>query len=148
MNNHAVADKEAQPKSELDTQQVTTEAEAAKPSSADVVGLEGDDDTSHADEPSAIKGPADGRRLSISLKTLARAAVVLVLVAGIGVLAWLYLGARSDLANQSRQIADNATGRADRPGLCSQRRHHGLSRTLARGSRISSRGRPPSSVRS
>jgi hypothetical protein len=46
------------------------------------------------------------RRISISLRALAVGTVVIGLVAAVGVMTWLYLGARQGLDNQTRQ-ADN-----------------------------------------
>jgi Mce-associated membrane protein len=52
------------------------------------------------------KKPA-GRQLSISLRNLVVAAVITVLVAAVGVLAWLYTGAQRKLDEQARQAAND-----------------------------------------
>jgi flagellar basal body-associated protein FliL len=49
---------------------------------------------------------ASSRRVSLSVRTLIASVVILVLVAGIGVMTWLYLGERGKVEAQLRQ-ADN-----------------------------------------
>ncbi|MCF6387360.1 hypothetical protein L2K20_10280 [Mycobacterium sp. MBM] len=48
------------------------------------------------------------RRVSISLRTLLVSAAVIVVVVGFGVLTWLYVGVKQELADQTRQAADRA----------------------------------------
>lgn len=54
------------------------------------------------------KSPAKGRRVSISVRTLAAGAVIVGLVVALGVLGWLYFGAKTRLADQARQAADSS----------------------------------------
>lgn len=56
-----------------------------------------------------------GRRVSVSLRALVGAVIVLALIAGLGVMSWLYIGARADLKEDARQAADN--GRAEQIAL-------------------------------
>ena len=58
---------------------------------------------------------ATGRRVSVSLRTLVVATVIAALLAAVGVLAWLYVGANAKLDDQARQVADNS--RAERIAL-------------------------------
>lgn len=75
---------------------------------------EGDEESASAGKPKdepAQKISADskpGRQLSISLRSLLIAGLVVALVAGAGVLAWLYVGAKRDLDAQTQQLADMA----------------------------------------
>lgn len=58
-------------------------------------------------EPAATSRPeGGGRRLSISLRGAVVGLVVAVLVAAVGVLAWLYIGAQHKLDAQSKAAAD------------------------------------------
>lgn len=59
-------------------------------------------DVEHAEQESK-----PGRRVSLSLRTLIAAVVVCASVATAGVLGWLYLYARAELAAQSAQAADS-----------------------------------------
>ncbi len=55
-----------------------------------------------------VGNPASGpRQVSISVRTLRLGALLLALVAGVGVLAWLFIDARSELDARDRQAADN-----------------------------------------
>lgn len=49
-----------------------------------------------------------GRRISVSVRTLVVATVIIGLLASVGVVTWLYLGARAKLDEQARQTADNS----------------------------------------
>ena len=84
----------------------TAQSETEKPSSAtEAVQPE-------RDEPKAQDEPADEKRqprqVSISVRGLLNGAVIAAMVLGIGVLAWLYVGAERKLDAQARQ-AENAT---------------------------------------
>jgi len=58
--------------------------------------------------PTTVSHSASGpRQVSISVRTLLLGAVVLALAVGVGVFAWLYIDARSELAARDRQVADN-----------------------------------------
>ncbi|MEW5810380.1 MAG: hypothetical protein AB1925_13090 [Actinomycetota bacterium] len=62
-------------------------------------------------KPEADTGspPSTGcRQLSVSVRGLVVAIVIAALVAGIGVFAWLYVDARSELQQQRQAVADNA----------------------------------------
>lgn len=65
-----------------------------------------------ADEPVADRtrksAKGEARRISLSVRTLLVAMLITGLVAAVGFLAWLYLGARAKLDEQARQIADNS----------------------------------------
>jgi Mce-associated membrane protein len=50
---------------------------------------------------------ANGLRVSVSVRTLLVTALIAALLASIGVLAWLYLGAKAQLDQQARQTANN-----------------------------------------
>jgi Mce-associated membrane protein len=58
---------------------------------------------SDAQEPSDSETP---RRLSVSLRAAVLALVIFLLVAGLGVLGWLYLGVRGQLSAQDRAAGD------------------------------------------
>ncbi|WP_319449708.1 MULTISPECIES: hypothetical protein [unclassified Mycobacterium] len=64
------------------------------------------DSESHSD---ALTTPteAKARRVSVSVRTLALAALILSLIAATGVMTWLYLGANSRLDDQARQVDNN-----------------------------------------
>ena len=72
---------------------------------ADDVNDSGDADPSDARPPG--KRPL-GRQLSVSLRTLVVTGVVVALVAGVGILLWLYLGAQRQLDAQAREAANVA----------------------------------------
>jgi len=76
----------------------TNGADAAEPDSGS---------SEHHDKPKA-KRIHGTRQLSISVRSLVLTAVIAVLVAGVGVLAWLYVGALGKLDEQAHQ-AQNAT---------------------------------------
>ncbi|WP_326548628.1 hypothetical protein QGN32_11170 [Mycolicibacterium sp. ND9-15] len=63
-----------------------------------------DETDAAAPAQTAVSGP---RQVSISLRTLLFGALVLALAAGLGVFAWLYVDARSELDAQARQAAGN-----------------------------------------
>ncbi|BBX00051.1 hypothetical protein BST36_23535 [Mycolicibacterium moriokaense] len=50
---------------------------------------------------------AGRKRVSVSLRALVLAAVIVVLVGAVGVLAWLYIGVRGQLAAQARETSNN-----------------------------------------
>ncbi|OJZ76356.1 hypothetical protein BRW65_01155 [Mycobacterium paraffinicum] len=69
-------------------------------------------------EPRVVDEPkAERRRLqaSISVRTLLVGGLIAALVAGIGVMTWLYIGAKRDLDGQAREVAD--TKRAEKIAL-------------------------------
>src|SRR5882757_4187775 len=72
-----------------------------------------DDASDSAIDDDVIAAPAEeaphatGRRVSISVRALAIATVIVALVAATGVMTWLYLGARTTLDHQNGQASDN-----------------------------------------
>ena len=54
------------------------------------------------------KATPKGRRISISLRTLAVATVIGGLIAAVGVMTWLYLGAKAKVDDQARQAANSS----------------------------------------
>ena len=77
-----------------------TEIEEKKPETSDAP-----DDVS-IDEVAATSGEDASRRISVSLRTLAVAGGLVVLLAAAGVMTWLYLGERGKVEAQQRQAAD------------------------------------------
>lgn len=77
------------------------EVEAAAARDDDVVGAESETaaDTTQPDS-------SQGKRLSISVRSLAYSAVVAVLVVAVAVLAWLYIGVSGKLAAEQAAAAD------------------------------------------
>lgn len=71
------------------------------------------------DEPAADEQrkstKAEARRISVTVRTLLVAMLIAGLVATVGVLVWLYLGARAKVDEQARQIANNS--QAERTAL-------------------------------
>jgi len=90
------ADVDQSPDATGDAEEGTTPAK----STTKVVAADTDDDGS------PTRG--SGRRLSISVRSLLGTVVIVALVAGIGVLAWLYVGAHRELGEKTQQAADNA----------------------------------------
>lgn len=60
------------------------------------------DESERADKPQ----PNEPRRVSVSVRTLAVIAVIVSLIAGLGVTTWLYLGAKTKLDDRAHQAAD------------------------------------------
>lgn len=79
------------------------ELESANAKAADAA--ETDSGDSPDDKPKAKT--SGGRRLSISIRSLVITMVITILAVGVSVAAWLYVGARDKLAEQSRQ-SENA----------------------------------------
>ena len=77
-----------------------TEIEEKKPETSDAP-----DDVS-IDEVAATSGDDAPRRISVSLRTLAVTSGIVVLLAAVGVMTWLYLGERGKVEAQQRQAAD------------------------------------------
>jgi Mce-associated membrane protein len=89
---------------------ITTKAEAAdKPDDPEPAKDSGKGPAKDSGKGDAQqKSPAKGRRVSISVRTLAAGAVVIGLVLALGVLGWLYFGAKTRLADQDRQATDSS----------------------------------------
>jgi Mce-associated membrane protein len=85
-------------------------AAAQKKDDVKVVDTVDSDDVN--DEPAAdtrrLPANAEPRRISVSVRTLLVAMLTTGVVAAVGVLAWLYIGARAKLDEQQRQTADNS----------------------------------------
>lgn len=64
-----------------------------------------DDNDLNADD-TRRRASDKSRRISISLRALTVGGVVVVLVAALAVMTWLYLGAKRGLDDQTRQVAD------------------------------------------
>jgi hypothetical protein len=84
-------------------------------------------DSKVAEESAAVAAPADSevaeesaavdaeqestgardRRISVSVRTLVVGAVVVSLIAALGVMTWLYIGSETKLDDQARQAGDN-----------------------------------------
>lgn len=93
----------------------TAEEEAdASAERTDSAGADESTDSASADEStdsastdeSKQAGRSQGRRVSVSLRTLGVSALIAALVAGLGVVVWLYIGAKGELDDQARQEAD------------------------------------------
>ncbi len=97
--------------------QVTEEVPAVSNSADDV----GHDDTTEPVEPETPPVPtpahhqydgappssaASSRQVSLSVRTLITSVVILMLVAGVGVMTWLYLGERNTVQAQQSQAAN------------------------------------------
>jgi Mce-associated membrane protein len=96
-----VRDDGAEP-TEPDTPPASTQGEAV--GSANANGASTGD--GHPDDGVSATRTASSRRVSLSVRTLIVSIVILVLVAGVGVLTWLYFGERGKVEAQLRQ-ADN-----------------------------------------
>ncbi len=101
------------------TDKKTDNEERSAPESVDQETDEHEADTTEASKPDASKngeGPsiaedepkAKRRRLqaSISVRTLLVAGLIAALVAGIGVMTWLYVGAKREVDQQAREAAN------------------------------------------
>ena len=84
----------------------TAEPEIGKPPSATETAEPAGDSPEVQDESTHTKRPP--RQVSISVRGLLRVVVIVAVVAGIGVLAWLYIGAERKLDAQARQ-SENTT---------------------------------------
>lgn len=84
-------------------EQETDEREAATTDASKPEASKNDTEPSIADEPKAER-----RRLqaSISVRALLVAALIAALVVGVGVMTWLYIGAKGELDAQQREAAD------------------------------------------
>ena len=75
------------------------------------MGDAGNDDLGSQDEaaasPAAQKAAGSPRQVSISVRALLLGALVLALTVGVGVLSWLYIGARAELGVYARQAAES-----------------------------------------
>lgn len=103
-----------------DEEQRTLDEVAGEEQSADVDELAKDDaakDEAARDETAKEEaatevggkpGKKSGRQLSISLKSLFVAGLIVALIAGLGVVAWLWLGAKSRVDEQNREAANRA----------------------------------------
>jgi Mce-associated membrane protein len=96
-----VRDDGAEP-AEPDTPPASTRGETVGSTSASSAPTGGD----HQDDEAPTTRTASSRRVSLSVRTLIASVVILVLVAGVGVMTWLYLGERGKVEAQLRQ-ADN-----------------------------------------
>jgi type II secretory pathway pseudopilin PulG len=65
-------------------------------------------DASGAVEERQRATKADARQISVSVRTLLVATVIVALLASVGVLTWLYLGANAKLDEEGRQAANNS----------------------------------------
>jgi Mce-associated membrane protein len=88
-------------RAEPDTPPASTPGDADGSMKADATSTDGGQD----DGASSTRAPSS-RRVSLSVRTLIVSVVILVLVAGVGVMTWLYLGERGRVEAQLRQ-ADN-----------------------------------------
>jgi Mce-associated membrane protein len=88
---------------ETDAAEAGTVDEATKSAAAETHAGTTNEDESSDSENKATEKEFGRRQLSISVRSLMVAAVIAVLVAAVGVLGWLYVGARSTLDGQARQ---------------------------------------------
>jgi len=107
---------------ETDAPKPATMNEAAKAEVAETDSEKTSEDessTSELESEDSEKKPEDKefgkRQLSISVRSLMVAGVIAVLVAAVGVLGWLYVGARSKLDEQARQSENDV--RAEKVAL-------------------------------
>ncbi|QEN12956.1 hypothetical protein ACRDU6_09980 [Mycolicibacterium sp. ELW1] len=77
---------------------------AADPASAENGSTDNGNEDGSASS-AAPKAAATGRRISISLRGLAVVVVIIGLIAALGVMTWMYLGARSELRAQAALTA-------------------------------------------
>jgi hypothetical protein len=83
--------------------------EAGDPDTADAPGgseIADEPETGDILQKSREKSRAKSRRVSISLRALAVSAVIVGLIAAVGVMTWLYLGSNAKLGDQTQQAAD------------------------------------------
>jgi Mce-associated membrane protein len=92
----------------IDVQQKSDIAESDRtdPKAADGDG--DDDDESGAVDVQQRASKANVRRISVSVRTLLVATLIAALLASVGVLTWLYLGAKAKLDDEARQAANNS----------------------------------------
>lgn len=76
---------------------------AAEDASKDTAGKD-----SAGDDGAGARRGKSGRQLSISLRSLLIAGLIVALIAGLGVVTWQYVGAKRELDVQARQAADTA----------------------------------------
>jgi hypothetical protein len=87
------------------------DADVAEPD-ADVA--EPEPDSKAADKSGAVDTQrkstkaTDRRRVSVSVRTLLVGTLITALLASVGILAWLYIGARAKLDEEARQAANNS----------------------------------------
>jgi Mce-associated membrane protein len=67
-----------------------------------------EDDESGAVEVRQRATKADARQISVSVRTLLVATLIVALLASVGVLTWLYLGANAKLDEEGRQATNNS----------------------------------------
>lgn len=81
-----------------------------KPATAepDATDLNDDDKSEPADLQQQEPTKSNRRRVSISVRTLAVAALIAAILASVAVPTWLYLGANAKLHQQAHQAADNS----------------------------------------
>nr|WP_062895077.1 hypothetical protein [Mycobacterium avium] len=85
--------------------------DAAEPDAANPEAPEPDAAKPDAAEPATADKPRDKsarRRVTVSLRSLLVAVVIVALVSAVAVLGWLYVGAQRNLDAQARQSGDNA----------------------------------------
>lgn len=102
---------------EQDVSDVGTD-DAAEPENRDMTAARADDAAEPADEDVVDAGADEAltdtkprrrpRSISISIRSLAIAAVIAILAAAFGTSTWLYIGAQGRLGAQARESADNA----------------------------------------
>jgi Mce-associated membrane protein len=68
----------------------------------------GSDAATESDLPDELGSGKKVRRLSISIRSLAVGTVIVGLIAVLGVMTWLYVGAKNGLNDQTRQIGDSS----------------------------------------
>jgi Mce-associated membrane protein len=90
----------------VDVQQKSyiAESDGTDPKATD----EDDDDVSEAVEVRQRTTKANDRRISVSVRTLLVATLIVALLASVGVMTWLYLGAKAKLDEEGRQAANNS----------------------------------------
>lgn len=111
MTDKKTDDEERSAPESVDQETDEREAETTDASKQDT-SKNGEGPTIAADEPKAKRTRLQA---SISVRTLLVAGLIATLVAGIGVMTWLYFGAKRELAEQARQAAN--TKRAEQIAL-------------------------------
>jgi Mce-associated membrane protein len=94
-----VRDDGAEP-ADPDTPPVSTQGEAVDSTNASSAPMGG----SHEDDEAPTTRTASSRRVSLSVRTLIASVVILVLVAAVSVMTWLYFGERGKVEAQLRQV--------------------------------------------
>jgi Mce-associated membrane protein len=79
-------------------------ADTLQPAKPEVPSAEG----SRAETTGIQSAKREGRKVSISLRALLTGAVIVGLIVGIGIVAWMYFGERAKVEATSRQAADNS----------------------------------------